>query len=419
MDTKIPVCVEVCSKPLCTLKYQDIANKVLQILQKRQISFKDGILPFKDLTDDPEENKFILQNIEFIEVTDIEGSQNYNGIVLFWQADLRVTVYQLNDEGGAEEMADEAEEIPACKQWILPSTDFNGLWNSLVFEDDIKSNLLQYATTTMLFSDSLVNPQLINWNRVILLHGPPGTGKTSLCKGLAQKLSIRLSSRYPSGGQLIEINAHSLFSKWFSESGKLVMKLFSRIHEMVEDADSFVCVLIDEVESLTAARKSALNGTEPSDSIRVVNAVLTQIDQLKNCSNVVILTTSNITKAIDLAFVDRADIKQYIGLPGVKGRYTILLSCISELVRVGIIRDDEMIPSWHDSTAVKNEYALRLKVVAEKCEGLSGRALRKVPFLAHAFFVQQSWCTMDKFLDALGKAVDKESSVRAQLQESD
>lgn len=46
-------------------------------------------------------------------------------------------------------------------------------------------------------------------------------------------------------------------------------------------------------------------GSEPSDAIRVVNALLTQLDQIRRYPNVIILTTSNITGAIDLAFVDR------------------------------------------------------------------------------------------------------------------
>lgn len=67
----------------------------------------------------------------------------------------------------------------------------------------------------------------------------------------------------------------------YLQSGKLVLKMFTKIQEYIEDPQALVCVLIDEVESLTHARQSALAGTEPSDSIRVVNAVLTQIDQIR------------------------------------------------------------------------------------------------------------------------------------------
>ncbi len=315
--------------------------------------------------------------------------------------------------------------------WGLPSKEFEGVWESLLYEDEeepptleggagggggggeaaaqkrprsdgsagqttgssgargsvegelsgsrLKPALLQYASSAMLFADAGVDAGLISCNHVILLHGPPGTGKTSLCKALAHKLSIRLGDRYPSA-QLIEINAHSLFSRWFSESGKLVHRLFAHIREMVEDEDCLVMLLIDEVESLTAARKAAVSGSEPSDAVRVVNAVLTAIDSFRTKKNVLLLTTSNVSEAIDVAFVDRADvsgpcvlafappfshfrslwalgsrtpshlhthththtrtcaqIKALVGPPGRLARYDIIASCVRELVRVGLV----------------------------------------------------------------------------------
>ncbi len=52
-----------------------------------------------------------------------------------------------------------------------------------------------------------------------------------------------LKNSYPHS-RLLEINSHSLFSRWFSESGKLVQRLFSTVTDMVEEEDTFVVVLI-------------------------------------------------------------------------------------------------------------------------------------------------------------------------------
>jgi cytidylate kinase len=340
--------------------------------------------------------------------------------LLAWQFELVVDVYALNEDEPGEEMED-GEEIATYREWSLPSVDFEGTWESLVFdEDEVKSTLLRYASNALLFSERGVDAQLISWNRVILLHGPPGTGKTTMCKALAQKLSIRFNDVYKQS-LFVEVNAHSLFSRWFSESGKLVSKLFAKIQELLEDEETMVFVLVDEVESLAAARQGAANGSEPSDAIRVVNALLTQIDALKSRPNAFVLTTSNITEAIDLAFVDRADIKCYIGPPGVRARYDILRSCVEELVRRKLIApsasSDDVVSAYklNDFDCRTSTDSIALGDVAEACEGLSGRALRKLPFLAYNAVGSKTTCSTAKYLQSMLTQAKRELAARQNM----
>lgn len=403
--------VEILQDSCSTVSQQPIKKKVREFLLGVQTIYSD--MRFVEFSDE-----FLKQNVKCISIVDTDYILKAAQGIDFSNFTIHFHVYQLHDGGpSTEELED---DISAANHWLLPSEDFHGIWESLMFDSDVKQQLLQYVSTTLLFSDRGVDSNIISWNKVVLLHGPPGTGKTSLSKALAQKLSIRLSDRF-SYGQLVEINSHSLFSKWFSESGKLVMKMFQKIQELIDDKEALVCVLIDEVESLTAARQSALNGQEPSDAIRVVNALLTQIDQIKRFPNVIILTTSNITGAIDLAFVDRADIKQYIGPPSSKAIYKIYHSCIKELVRTSIISPATQILDLRALEVLRfvdndvTHCSLKLKKIAEKSFQLSGRTLRKLPFLAHALCSQSQTVCLELFLDYLSIVVDKQFQEKKDL----
>ena len=107
------------------------------------------------------------------------------------------------------------------------------------------------------------------WNGIVLFYGPPGTGKTTLCKALAQKLSIRYNAVYPRT-KLVEVDCHALYSKFFSESARLVGKAFEGIRKMLgEEQETLICILIDEIESMAGSRDVNEGSNEPKDAMRV------------------------------------------------------------------------------------------------------------------------------------------------------
>ncbi|XP_052859294.1 pachytene checkpoint protein 2 homolog [Drosophila gunungcola] len=302
--------------------------------------------------------------------------------------------------------ADGTAGVMAASHVLLPANQFVGLWENLIYEVGLKEKLLKFAMSALTFSQHRVDINVIACNRLLLLHGPPGTGKTSLCRALAQKLAIRTQGSY-AYTHLVEINSHSLFSKWFSESGKLVARLFGKISELVADPKNLVCVLIDEVESLAYAR-SAMSSTEPKDAMRVVNAVLTQLDDIKTCPNVLILATSNLAQSIDMALLDRADIRQYIGYPDMAAIRAIYKTMLAELMSAGVVQREAL-------EAEDAEEGL-LTQLALQSVGLSGRRLRKLPLLAHAEYTSSDLFEVDQkislsdFLDAMMMALEQHLS---------
>jgi SpoVK/Ycf46/Vps4 family AAA+-type ATPase len=113
-----------------------------------------------------------------------------------------------------------------------------------------------------------LGPDLVLQHNVVLFHGPPGSGKTTTALAVAQKLSIRLSQVYPAA-KLLCINSHALLSQYFSESGKLVNKLFDSLWSISSDDNTLLIALIDEIESIAGSRDTANRRGEPIDSMRV------------------------------------------------------------------------------------------------------------------------------------------------------
>lgn len=94
-----------------------------------------------------------------------------------------IHIYQLYEGGPTYEDIDD-DEVGANRQvashWMLPSSELEELWESLVLQQGLKATLINYAKTLLLFSTRGVNSSLIACNRIILLYGPPGTGKILL-----------------------------------------------------------------------------------------------------------------------------------------------------------------------------------------------------------------------------------------------
>ena len=212
----------------------------------------------------------LLGRIEIVNYTGPEKSMGYYNLQ---DVQLDVQAYVLKGEADADRRRSikqhSDEEMPQARVLALPNVALNDEWTSLVFDDALPARLLRYIVRMFnMMSSPDLNLGTFNWNRLCLLHGPPGSGKSTLCRALAQKLSIRLGDAFIQS-VLVEISTNAMLSKYFGESGKLIGATFESIFALAEDKGTFVCVVMDEVETIAGSRERSTSGTECNDGLRV------------------------------------------------------------------------------------------------------------------------------------------------------
>lgn len=141
----------------------------------------------------------------------------------------------------------------------------------------------------------------------VLLHGPPGTGKTRLAQAVANESDANFSI----------INGPEIMGSGYGESEK-------RLREVFEDAarNAPAIIFIDEIDSIAPKRDRVTGEAEK----RLVAQLLTLMDGLEARANVVVIAATNRPDAIDEALrrPGRFDREIVIGVPDESARREII-----------------------------------------------------------------------------------------------
>ena len=278
----------------------------------------------------------------------------------------------------------------------LPDPRFDELWKSIILPPGYSDRLLAQAILNFTARSELQSVAL-PLHGIILLVGPPGTGKTSIARGLASRTAAALNGDFV----YLEVEPHALASAALGKSQQAVSHLLGSV--IAEQAATGPCIVVlDEVETLAANRSKMSLEANPIDVHRATDAVLAQLDQLAaNYPKLLFIATSNFAGAIDDAFFSLADLVPTFGLPSAEACNAILLDTLDRLAslypKLRHLRDNALLPE-----------------IAQRSVGLDGRQIRKAVLAALALSKETALDPSTLSITAVQAAIESAQTERAQ-----
>ena len=143
----------------------------------------------------------------------------------------------------------------------------------------------------------------------VLLHGPPGCGKTLIARAVAHETSAHFT----------HINGPEVIDKWYGASEATLRKIFDEAQRHAP-----AIIFIDEIDAI-APKREEMSGDRQVER-RVVAQLLALMDGLESRGNVIVIAATNIPNTLDPALrrPGRFDREIGIGVPDKDGRREIL-----------------------------------------------------------------------------------------------